>query len=198
MPPRQDNGSRQTGPSDQFLANPWTYAPRYNTRGWRLRGRFGYWPGYGALGGYIPTFDTTGPVPFDAEPEGRLSLNVTPGSAQVFVDGLYVGTADNFDRRGPGLNLEAGPRRVELHADGFEAVTFDVRIVPGETVSYQKELEREDVRPAAARVVAQPKTFYVIPRCYAGDTLPRSDQLPSGCLIANLRTVPPVVSVAKR
>ena len=37
----------------------------------------------------------------------------------------------------------------------------------------------------------EPKTFYVIPWCYAGDTPPRADRLPPGCDIANVRAIPP-------
>jgi hypothetical protein len=36
-----------------------------------------------------------------------------------------------------------------------------------------------------------PKPFYVIPRCYAGDTPPRENLLPAGCSTANLRTILP-------
>jgi hypothetical protein len=37
----------------------------------------------------------------------------------------------------------------------------------------------------------EPKTFYVIPWCYAGDTPPRADRLPERCEIADLRVMPP-------
>lgn len=36
-----------------------------------------------------------------------------------------------------------------------------------------------------------PKTFYVIPGCYAGDKPPDRDALPRGCDIRRLRTIPP-------
>lgn len=36
---------------------------------------------------------------------------------------------------------------------------------------------------------AAPKTFYVIPNCYAGDSLPRADQLPAGCDVAKARAI---------
>lgn len=50
----------------------------------------------------------------------------------------------------------------------------------------------------APRAPAIPKTFYVIPRCYAGDVRPTADDLPKGCDIANLREVPPVKAPAAR
>jgi hypothetical protein len=38
---------------------------------------------------------------------------------------------------------------------------------------------------------AVPKTFYVIPRCYAGDRRPSADWLPAGCDIRKLRIIAP-------
>ncbi|MGH9257312.1 MAG: hypothetical protein ACRD3C_22360 [Vicinamibacterales bacterium] len=37
----------------------------------------------------------------------------------------------------------------------------------------------------------QPKTFYVIPGCYAGDKPPEPEWLPAGCDASNMRVVPP-------
>jgi hypothetical protein len=180
---------------DQFRAGPLTYAPRYRTRGWRNDQRYpvpGYGFGYSSYApGYVPDYDVGTPYSRPEQPEGRLYLRVIPGTAQVFVDGLYVGAADDFS--GSGLILEAGPRRVELRADGYETVTFDVRIVPGEPVNYRKDLARMTARPEAPRIAAVPKTFYVVPGCYAGDTPPQADNLPRGCRVADVRTVPPVV-----
>ena len=57
--------------------------------------------------------------------EGRLNLYVTPASAQVLVDGFYVGTVADFQDRS--MWLESGPRRIELRADGYEPAAFDVQ-----------------------------------------------------------------------
>lgn len=46
--------------------------------------------------------------------------------------------------------------------------------------------------PAPPPAPGVPKTFYVIPRCYAGDRPPDPDALPPGCDIARLRVIPPV------
>jgi hypothetical protein len=45
---------------------------------------------------------------------------------------------------------------------------------------------------------AVPKTFYVIPGCYAGDRRPTSDRLPAGCDPRRLRVIPPVVATVSR
>ncbi len=108
------------------------------------------------------------------------------------VDGFYVGTVADFQDRG--LWLESGPRRIELRADGYETETFDVRINEDQPVEYQRDLARAAARSEAPRVAAVPKTFYVIPGCYAGDTPPRTDRLPGGCSSRNVRTIPPVLN----
>jgi hypothetical protein len=45
--------------------------------------------------------------------------------------------------------------------------------------------------PYVAGVPGRPKTFYVIPGCYAGDRPPEPDTLMPGCSISRLRVVPP-------
>ena len=190
MPQPQVPGQGMSRPRDVFRAAPWTYAPRYGRLS-ALRGS-GYYGGY-VDGGYAPYFyaDT---VPNDQAPvsQGRLSLYVSPLSSQVFVDGFYVGTAGDFQDRG--LWLEPGPRRIELRADGYETATFDVRILEDQTVNYRRDLARETPRAEAPRVAAMPKTFYVVPGCYAGDKPPAAERLPSGCVARNVRTIPPVLS----
>ena len=210
LPPAPQPGTapwhhQNSGPTasigDQFLADAHTYAPRYDVSSRYSRGRQRFSRGYAPIiGGYIPSVAPTIPVapgqPSGVEPEGRLYLRVTPGSSRVFVDGLYVGVVDDFD--GQGLVLEAGPRRIVLRMEGYETVTFDVRIVAGEPVTYRRELERLSAPSAPPRVTAAPKTFFVIPGCYAGDTPPRAEQLPKGCRAANLRAIPPVIAAAAR
>jgi hypothetical protein len=66
-------------------------------------------------------------------------------------------------------------------------------------------IDRSDLDPIASavptppRVMAAgpPKTFYVIPGCYAGDKPPQADRLRPGCSISQTRTVPPVLNVAR-
>jgi hypothetical protein len=197
-PPTRPTGPRMqpSGPSmppsgsrDVFRAAPWTYAPRYGRLS-ALRGS-GYYGGY--ADGYAP-YAYVDTVPNEPIPlrEGRLSLYISPSSSQVFVDGYYVGTVADFQDRG--LWLEPGPRRIELRADGYETATFDVRIIEDETVNYRRDLARVSARAEAPVVAAVPKTFYVVPGCYAGDRPPASGRLPTGCSARNVRTIPPVLS----
>jgi hypothetical protein len=178
---------------DQFIAHPRTYTPRLPGEPPR-RGRFqnflfgGYAPGY--ADGYAPR-DT---MP-EAIPGGYLHLDLQPGSAQVYVDGLYMGTVDDFRRLIPGRALEAGAHRVEIRLAGYESAAFDVLIHPSETTTYRADLQLSAERQrASAAPAAPPKTFYVIPGCYAGDKPPSAQSLRKGCDRSKVRVIPPAVN----
>jgi hypothetical protein len=148
--------------------------------------------------GYTETteFPRAGSGAMPAEPQGRLILDVSPLSAQVFVDGYYRGVVEEFSGRG--LELDAGPHRIELRADGYETVTFDVRIDGSEAIDYAKAMAPAAPETAATSRPAPAKQFYVIPGCYAGDKRPNAAQLPKGCRASNVRIVPPVLSSVGR
>ncbi|MBI2833941.1 MAG: PEGA domain-containing protein [Acidobacteria bacterium] len=73
---------------------------------------------------------------------GGLRLKVKPRLAQVFVDGYYVGLVNDFDGVFQRLTIDAGPHRIEIRAEGFEPLAFEVLILEGETISYRGELRR--------------------------------------------------------
>ena len=100
----------------------------------------GYGPGYGGYGfggggGYSAGDDDD-----DIEGEGGLRIKVKPREARVLVDGTLAGTVDDFDGNFQRLRLEAGAHKIELQADGFEPLRFDVMIVEGQTVTYKGTL----------------------------------------------------------
>jgi hypothetical protein len=72
---------------------------------------------------------------------GNLRLKVKPTNAQVYVDGYFVGEVDSFDGVFQRLGLESGAHRVELRAEGYEPVEFEVMLTPGETVTYKGEMK---------------------------------------------------------
>ena len=190
---------------DIFRAGPRTYAPQYSRSRGFYYGGYGGGYGYGADNGYIT--DPFGYIgqPDSAAPavdrymrgrenqEGYLRLEVEPESAQVFVDGLYAGTVSEFRRSGGG-SLDAGPHRVEFRAEGYDSHSVELRIRANDVLSYRGTLTRRDQRPELRAAAGPPKTFYVIPRCYAGTSRPRADQLPAGCNVKDVREVPPVIA----
>jgi hypothetical protein len=197
-PPIGPFASPQALDRDIFRAGRRTYAPRFN--GSTV---FGYGGGYSGgyitdPFGYIGQPDSSAPVLDRYMREGNigdgyLRLDVEPESAQVYVDGYYAGTVADF-RRGGGRALEAGPHRIELRADGYDSQSVELRIRANDVLPYRGTLNRRDDRSELRAAAGPPKTFYVIPRCYAGTSRPRQDQLPAGCKVSDVREVPPVVT----
>jgi len=74
--------------------------------------------------------------------DGQLRLKVKPRVAQVFVDGYFAGIVDDFDGVFQRLHIEPGPHRIEIRDDGYEPLSFEVRILPDRTVTYSGDLKR--------------------------------------------------------
>ena len=73
---------------------------------------------------------------------GSLRLKINPKQAQIFVDGYFVGVVDSYDGSFQKLGLDGGGHKIELKADGYEPLEFEVLITPGETVTYKGEMKR--------------------------------------------------------
>ena len=206
--PKRPIATPPPGPADLFRATPNTYRPRerpvvpqrpINGRGsgpvrpeHPIHGRAGssYWP----YTGYWPYYPDPAETPAttstrEAAAGGRLLLRVAPGDALVYIEGEYEGSAD--DLRAPGALLRAGSHRVRLEARGYVSHTFDVRVGDGETVTHRTTLDPAVTStPGQSEPVAsasQPKTMYVVPRCYAGDKPP--DPATTRCDLTQLRTI---------
>jgi hypothetical protein len=96
-------------------------------------GGYGY-GGYGGGGGYSSSQSY--------RETGHVRLKIEPKDAQVYIDGYYVGVVDSFDGAFQKLGLDSGGHRVELKAEGYEPLEFEVLITPGETVTYKGEMKR--------------------------------------------------------
>jgi hypothetical protein len=176
----------------QQLTPPATPTVIYPVPGY-VYGPFPYYSPYGAYSmpdGSGNLFHKVPPekVPGTFSAKGALRLESSPGSAQVFVDGLYVGVVEDFGLSGRALDLDEGAHRVELRAAGYAVVNVDVRIAARQTTRYRGDLQRLSPAPAASvppAPPAVPRTTYVIPNCYAGDR-PPSHVLRSGCDIAKM------------
>lgn len=154
--------------------------PGEQVRGGRDR-RIAPWP---MMVFYVP-HPTAPPAP-PAQPEpkpapdmaapGRLILDIQPATAQVFADGYYVGAPSDFSpERGGGL-VDAGAHRIDINAAGYESMTVDIRVSPGQPVTLRGTLKALPPAPAVPRT-----TFYLIPGCYMGNIPPSDVRLPSSC-----------------
>ncbi len=73
---------------------------------------------------------------------GGLSFEITPNTAQLFVDGALVGTVGQFTPTTQPLGLVAGRHQIEVRAPGYQTMSFEVDIVGGQVIPYQGALER--------------------------------------------------------
>lgn len=101
-----------------------------------------YWGGY--YGGYYGggAYYSSGTAYY----QGSIKLKVRPRHAEVYVDGFYVGTVDDFDGVFQQLEVTADPNgtlthRIEIRAPGYQPVVFEVRLQPNQTITYRGDLQ---------------------------------------------------------
>jgi len=148
-PVRQQDARRRTvivAPRVLYNSSPYWYANsgRYlpSRRGVFGSGYLYYGPSFGGYYHDPYYFENRGAYGrvYDV---GELRLRVSPRHAQVFVDGDYAGTVDDFDGIFQSLKLESGSYAIRLEAPGYETIEFDVRITPTQKVTYREDLRRE-------------------------------------------------------
>jgi hypothetical protein len=79
-------------------------------------------------------------------PCGGISFDITPGNAQVYVDGSFAGLVEDFDAASAPLLLAPGDHYVEIRLTGHRTAIIDVTVNPGEVTPYQGTLERLRLR----------------------------------------------------
>jgi PEGA domain-containing protein len=92
--------------------------------------------------GTAPYSVQASPTPSTQVTPGGLSFEIKPPEAEVYVDGEYYGTVDQFSPTAPPLWLAPGRHRVEIRSPGYETIAFDVDILSGQVIPYQGDLRR--------------------------------------------------------
>jgi PEGA domain-containing protein len=103
---------------------------------------FGFYSGYPYYGGYpyyygYPYYSGSA---YYGYPVGSVRTEIKPQSAQMFVDGGYVGKADDYDGWWQRLDLEAGPHRLVFRSPGFHPYVVDIRVAPGQDIHLKYEM----------------------------------------------------------
>jgi len=103
-----------------------------------------YAPAPGSQSQYAPApYGTAGVQPGQAQSNlGGVSFNITPNTAQVFVDGTNVGTVGQFTQTSQPLGLTTGRHRIEIRESGYQTITFEADIVAGQVIPYQGSMQR--------------------------------------------------------
>lgn len=101
--------------------------------GWGWRGGWGWgWPYYGPYYGYYSHPPAWAAVDTDVSPE----------EARVYLDGRYIGIADDFDGYPDYLYLKRGHYRLEFKLDGYETKTVEIDARPGTKLDIDDKLPK--------------------------------------------------------
>jgi hypothetical protein len=73
---------------------------------------------------------------------GRVRLDIEPSDASVYLDGRFVGTAEQLSRSG--LSVNPGEHQLSVVRPGHESEEVEFRVSAGEEVELEVELDRED------------------------------------------------------
>lgn len=107
---------------------------------YRYYGRYGYDPyGYDGPGYYSSGYDRD---------SGALDIDVAPENAEIYVDGQYVGVADDFDGFPAYLWLPKGTYDVAIYLPGFTTIARQYSVYPGLVIDVEDEMDQgEAIRP---------------------------------------------------
>ncbi len=88
--------------------------------------------------------------------QGALDLDIRPETAEIYIDGSYVGVADQFDGFPTYLWLEEGTYEIAFYKEGYETIFRQYTIYPGVTIDVRDRMRPgEAVRPAGAGLAVE-------------------------------------------
>jgi hypothetical protein len=124
--------------------SPYYYSPYYSPYYYGYYGYPYYGPySYGRWGYHMPYGYPAGGVDgyYDRQDLGALALKVRPKTAEVYIDGRYVGTAGSFDGFPSYLWLEPGVYDLVLVHDGHANLEREVEVAPGQVLEFKLRLD---------------------------------------------------------
>ncbi len=149
---RRGIGFRRFGFGFPFFDWGWGWAPYYSTWWWGGPSVYvvsGDEDGYGS-GGYAGVATRTGRY-------AVVKTDVSPEEAQVFLDGKYIGTADDFDGSPDYLYLGTGKYHVEFRLPGYGTYATDLDVARGQRVRLDEKLKLEPGKSALDQFAPEAK-----------------------------------------
>lgn len=162
-----DDHRYRPGRGDYYGGHGWYYGPSYG--GYYYRG-YGGWPyffgyhgpywGFGWRDGPYVSVYRGGYYGHRTPQAGALDLDISPEKAEIWIDGEYVGVADQYDGWPDYLWLPRGSYDLVAYKDGYRTLERRVAVRAGSVVEMDDDLERGPsvtpdeifARSAAARI----------------------------------------------
>lgn len=116
------------GGTSWWWGGPWDW--------WWWGGRYGPYWGWGGVV-IVEDYDP------DAYRYARIDTDVNPESAEVYLDGTYIGSADDFDGYPDYLYLEAGKYKLEFRHPSYETATRELNVRQGQALRFTDDLKLE-------------------------------------------------------
>jgi hypothetical protein len=109
---------------------------------------YGYWGGWWLGDNYWPYDPYYYGYPYDRGRgyygreggAGALDLDISPGRTQVYLDGQYIGTVDQYDGFPTYLWLEKGTYDIAFYLDGYTTLARQVSVYPGAVIDMEDRL----------------------------------------------------------
>jgi hypothetical protein len=113
--------------------------PYYGYPGFSLGFSWGYgYPGYPAYAAPYAPYGYV--VPGAAATYGGIRISGAPENAEVYLDGSYAGTVDDYNGTFERLDLEPGSHEIEIRG-GPSPLKYDVNVNPGQTVTLHAKVK---------------------------------------------------------
>jgi len=73
---------------------------------------------------------------------GSLSFEISPSSAEVYIDGQYSGLVSDFGPTTQPIALTPGRHHVEIRAQGYQTLSIDADVIAGQVIPYQGTMQQ--------------------------------------------------------
>ncbi len=89
----------------------------------------------------VPAFDEGVFLPAVERRSGELRFDVSQKDAEIYADGFYLGTVDDFNGS-QHMMLTQGPHHLVLQREGYETLGFNLSVDSDKTVTYRGALKK--------------------------------------------------------
>jgi hypothetical protein len=94
-------------------------------------------------GSYGPDPGTGSIVAPPGASSGGVSFEISPSTAEVYIDGKYAGRVSDLGPTTQPMALTTGRHHVEIRATGYQTMSFDADVSTGQVIPYQGTMQRE-------------------------------------------------------